>query len=151
MRRRTLLKSSLATGVAGLAAGLLTPGQLRAAYPKAAFDSAEVVSGLSSAFAISDVTQSSDITIKAPSIAKNGAIVPIQISTEIEAVESISIIVEQNTNPFVASFNVPGSVAFVSTRIKMKKTSNVIAVVKAGEMLFSARMEIKVTKSGCDG
>jgi len=149
MKRRTLLKSSLVTGIGGITAGLLTPGAVIAAYPKDAFDSEEVVAGLSNAFGVSELKQSSDISIRAPAIAQDGEVVPIQVSADIEAVESISIIVEKNQNPFVASFNLQGSVAFVSTRIKMGKTSNVLAVVKAGGSLYSASQEIKVSKSGC--
>lgn len=150
MRRRTLIKRGLATGIVGITGGLLTPGLAVAAYPKAAFDSEELAAGLTSLFGTSEFTLSSDITIKAPAIAQYGAVVPIQISTDIEAVESISILVEKNLNPFVATFYLFGSDAYISTRIKMKKTSDVLAVVKAGESLFSTSVEIKVTESACN-
>ena len=150
MKRRHLLKSSLATGIATIASGIVTPGRVIAAYPKAAFDSEDLEIVLSNAFRISKAAESSDIIIKAPSIAENGAVVPIQVSANIEALESISILVEQNMKPLVATFKMLSSESYVSTRIKMKKTSNVIAVVKAGGMLFSTSKEIKVTDSGCE-
>ena len=150
MKRRNLMKCSLATGIAAIASGLLTPGKVMAAYPKAAFGSEDLEIGLSNAFGISKPAESSNITIKAPTIAENGAVVPIQISTDLNEVKSISILVENNLKPFVASFRMHGSAAYVSTRIKMKKTSNVIAVVKAGGALFSTSKEIKVTDSGCE-
>ena len=44
-----------------------------------------------------------------------------------------------------------GGVAEVSTRIKMAKTSDVIAVVKTDAGLFSTSKEVKVTIGGCGG
>ena len=40
---------------------------------------------------------------------------------------------------------------FVTTRIKMAKTSDVVAVVKADGKLYSAAKEVKVTIGGCGG
>ena len=54
--------------------------------------------------------------------------------------------------PLSASFDfAPSAEGYVSTRIKMGKTSNVIAVVKSGGKLYSAKKEVKVTIGGCGG
>lgn len=45
----------------------------------------------------------------------------------------------------------PATEGFISTRIKMGQSSNVIAVVKADGKLHSARKEVKVTIGGCGG
>jgi sulfur-oxidizing protein SoxY len=67
-------------------------------------------------------------------------------------VESISIISEKNPTPLVASFNMGAKTeGHISTRIKMGQSSNVIAVVKSGGKLYSARKEVKVTIGGCGG
>ena len=64
----------------------------------------------------------------------------------------MSIIVEKNTSPLIASFILgPGVEGFINTRVKMAKTSNVIAVVKAGGKLYSAKKEVKITIGGCGG
>jgi sulfur-oxidizing protein SoxY len=39
----------------------------------------------------------------------------------------------------------------VSTRIKMAKTADVVAVVKSGDKLYSAAKSVKVTIGGCGG
>ena len=97
-------------------------------------------------------TTAGDIAIKAPDIAENGAVVPVTVSTGISGVESISIFAEKNANPLTSSYILGSSTeAFVSTRVKMGKTSNVIAVVKAGGKLYSAEKEVKVTIGGCGG
>jgi sulfur-oxidizing protein SoxY len=92
------------------------------------------------------------VKLKVPDIAENGAVVPISVSTDIENVESISIYVEGNPNPLAATFELsPYIVAAVSTRIKMGKTSNVVAAVYSGGTVYTATQEVKVTIGGCGG
>ena len=103
-------------------------------------------------FGSADVSESSAIELNAPDIAENGAVVPVSVSSTLDGVESISIIVEENPAPLAASFDLtPNAVADVSTRLKMGKTSNVVAVVKADGKLYSATKEVKVTIGGCGG
>ncbi len=150
MKRRTLLKTSLAAS-AVLAAGSVIPGRVMAAYPKAAFENKDATGAISDLHGMSDYAESGDIKIKAPEIAENGAVVPVQVSSSIANIESISIVVSGNPTPMIASFNMHGSEGFVSTRIKMGKTSDVLAVVKAGGSLHAAKQEVKVTIGGCGG
>ena len=153
-KRRVLLKSTLAAGATGVAisAGLLTPKAVLAAWPKAAFEAKEANAALEAALGSSAATESGDIKMKAPDIAENGAVVPITVTSNIDGSESISIVVKENGTPLAASFNLgPDTAAFVSTRIKMAKTSDVTAVVKAGGKLYSASKNVKVTIGGCGG
>ena len=153
MNRRTLLKRTLAVSAVSVAAsaGLLAPGQALAAYPTNAFEAKDVESALSAAVGSGSYEHSDDIKIKAPDIAENGSVVPVTISSSLDGVESISLISESNGSPLVASFNLNGSIAYVSTRIKMGKTGNVLAVVKAGGKLYGNKKEVKVTIGGCGG
>lgn len=153
MNRRTLLKRTLAFGTVGIAAsaGLLTPGRVLAAYPKAAFEAKDSAGALSAAVGSGSFEHSDDIKIKAPDIAENGSVVPVTISSGMSAVDSITILAESNNTPMVASFNLNGSQAYVSTRIKMGKTGNVVAVVKSGGKLYANKKEVKVTIGGCGG
>jgi sulfur-oxidizing protein SoxY len=153
MKRRTFLRGSIATGAVGVAvgAGLLTPQMVLAAWPKAAFESTTVDDALTGLFGSKDHTGSDQIKIKAPDIAENGAVVPISITTDLAA-DSISIIADKNASPLAASFILGSDTeGFVSTRIKMGKTANVIAVVKSGDKLYSTGKEVKVTIGGCGG
>jgi sulfur-oxidizing protein SoxY len=96
--------------------------------------------------------KSDKIKIKAPDIAENGAVVPVSVTTSIDGVSSISLFADKNALPLTANFELgPGTEGYVSTRIKMGKTANVIAVVKAGDKLFSSSKEVKVTIGGCGG
>ena len=153
MNRRTLLKRSLAFGAASVAAsaGLLAPGRVLAAYPTAAFEAKDEAGALSAVMGSGRYADSADIKIKAPDIAENGSVVPVTVSTGMAGVESIALLATANNSPLVGSFNLSNAEPFVSTRIKMGKTGNVVAVVKAGGNMYAAKKEVKVTIGGCGG
>ena len=154
MKRRTLLKGSMSASIAGVAAcaGLLTPQMVLAAWPKAAFEAKGVDNALKSLMGSSTLTNSPDITIKAPPIAENGAVVNISISTKLKNVSSMSILVEKNASPLTSVFNLSAATEpFVKTRVKVARTSSVIAVVKSDGKLYSVGREVKVTIGGCGG
>jgi sulfur-oxidizing protein SoxY len=131
---------------------LLNPRSVLAAWPASAFESKSVQDAMSSLFGDAASTASSDIKIKAPDIAENGAVVPVTVSTNIGGAESIAVMAEKNGQPLAASFMLGKSAkGFVSTRIKMGKTSDVIAVVSAGGKRYAARKNVKVTIGGCGG
>jgi len=154
MIRRTFLKSTLATSALGVAvsAGLLKPKKVLAAWPESAFASKSFDDALTQLFDSSNIVDSGDIKIKAPDIAENGAVVPITISTTLSNVENISIFVDKNPQPLAANFDLTNHVSgFVSTRIKMRETSNVIAIIKSDGKLYKAKKTVKVTIGGCGG
>ncbi len=153
MKRRTFLKGTVASGALGVAAsaGLLAPRMVLAAWPETAFDAKGVDDAIGALLGSSNHTESSDIKIKAPDIAENGAVVPITVSTGMTA-ESISIFIAKNPSPLACSFALGSSTqGFVSTRVKMGKTSDLIAIVKSGGKLYSTKKTVKVTIGGCGG
>jgi sulfur-oxidizing protein SoxY len=95
---------------------------------------------------------SDKVKLDAPEIAENGAVVPISVTTTLTDVTSISFLVPENPNALAASYRIPaGTIPSVANRLKMAKTSNVIAIVEAGGKLYSATKEVKVTVGGCGG
>jgi sulfur-oxidizing protein SoxY len=152
--RRTFLKGTGAAGTVAvaLAAGLLKPGQVLAAeWNKPAFESKGIIDALK-AIGGSAAADSKDIVIKAPDIAENGAVVPVEVTSKIPGTESIAIVVEKNDRPLIAVFNLLGGAeGFVSTRIKMAQTSDIKILVKAGGKMYTAKKEVKVTIGGCGG
>ncbi len=154
MQRRSFLKGSLAGSAVAVAvgAGLLSPRNVLAAWPQAAFDAKTVQDALSGVLGSADNTPSGDISIKAPDIAENGAVVPVTIETKLTGIQSIALLAENNGNPLAANFVMSSnSKGYVATRIKMGKTSDVIAIVKTSKGTFSARKNVKVTIGGCGG
>lgn len=153
LQRREALKASGGLGLLGLlaAAGLITPGQARAEWNKAAFD-AKTVEETLKALGAGTPANSADVQLTAPDIAENGAVVPVGVVSTLAGVEAIAILIEKNPNPLAASFVLPaGTEATVQTRVKMGQTSDVYALVKVGGQFLMAKKEIKVTLGGCGG
>lgn len=149
--RRSLLRFACNTGALAIAAtaGLLKTGLAWAAWNKAGFESKAVADVLKTLGA-TDASESKDILITAPDIAENGAVVPVAVTSKIPNTQQISIVSEKNPFPLAATFDVTeGGEGYVSTRIKMGKTSDVWAVVKAGGKFYVAKKEIKITVGGC--
>jgi sulfur-oxidizing protein SoxY len=152
-RRRAALKTGAGLGTLGAlaAAGLLSPGAALAQDWKAAFETRSLQDAIK-ALGGTVAAESKDITITAPDIAENGAVVPVAVASALPKTESISILVEKNPTILAASFMIPaGTDPSVGTRVKMGQTSNVFALVKADGKFFVATKEIKVTLGGCGG
>ena len=153
LQRRAALQAGGGLGLLGLlaAAGLITPGQARAEWNKAAFD-AKTVEETLKALGAGTPANSADVQLTAPDIAENGAVVPVGVVSTLAGVEAIAILIEKNPNPLAASFVLPaGTEATVQTRVKMGQTSDVYALVKVGGQFLMAKKEIKVTLGGCGG
>jgi sulfur-oxidizing protein SoxY len=122
-----------------------------AATPRAAFDAKNVADAMKG-MGVSAPADSKDISIKAPDIAENGAVVPVEVTSSIAGTTSIAILAEKNNTPLVANFDFAGGTqGYVSTRIKMGATAQVRAVVTAGGKSYTAAKEVKVTIGGCGG
>jgi len=144
--RRVLMHGLLALG-----ASLALPRILFAARPDKAFESTDAASVNAELFGATP-TDSDRVIMKIPDIAENGAVVPVTVSTDLEKVESISVVVDNNPTPLAALFELgPRSQAKISVRIKMAESSPVRAIVKADGNLYSTEKEVKVTIGGCGG
>lgn len=152
--RRLILKGGGASGVlaVALAAGLLRPIRVFAAdWNKAAFESKAMADALKNIGA-AGATESAEILIKAPDIAENGAVVPIEVTSRIAGAESIALLAEKNPFPLMAYIDLTnGTEGYINTRFKMGQTSVIKVVVKAGGKSYIASREIKVTIGGCGG
>ena len=146
LQRRNTLKTGGGLGILGLfmAAGLIKPELAQAAWSKSAFD-AKTMDEAYAALGAGKPVESKDISINAPDIAENGAVVPVTIMSKLAKIE-------KNPNMVAATFTIPeGTEAEVTTRVKMGQTSNIYAMVKADGKFFYAVKEIKVTLGGCGG
>ena len=100
----------------------------------------------------SSADKSSAITINAPDIAENGAVVPVGVTSTLPKTQQMAILVEKNPSALAAQFILTAdSEAFVASRVKMGQTSNVHALVKADGKWYVTTKEVKVTLGGCGG
>ena len=134
----------------GSAASLFVTKAAYADWPANAFDAKKVPDALQRLFGQDTLIDSTDITLTITDWAENGSVVPVTVTSTLANIESISLMVDKNPNALVARFNlVKNTKAFIKTNIKMAETSNVIAIVKVGDKLYSARKKVKVTLNGC--
>ena len=143
MTRRSLL------AVLGLL--LAKPLSVLAAWNEQAFGAKTAADALKTIGA-TGAAPSKDIVIDAPQIAENGAVVPIEISSNVPGTTAIAVVIEKNPFPLAGRFEFKeGALPFVKLNVKMGETSDVRVVAFAGGKQFSATREIKVTIGGCGG
>ena len=93
---------------------------------------------------------SEQVALSAPDLAEDGALVPVTVASALPGVEAVWVFVENNPVPLAACFQLEASLdAFVSLRVKMNASGEVVALVKAGEAYFSARKTVRVVVGGC--
>ena len=153
--RRLILQGAGSVALVGLGniAFSLAPAFAAAndKYPEDAFKQKSEADAIKSLYG-KTAEPSDKVKLDAPEIAENGAVVPISVSSTLADVTSISILVAENPNALAASYRIPaGTMPSVANRIKMAKTTNVIAIVEAGGKLYRATKEVKVTVGGCGG
>ena len=148
--RRDALKRSFAVVSLMMGAGMLP--ELAQAFEKSAFD-AKTMAEVFKALGLAMPTESTDVTLTAPDIAENGAVVPMTVQTGLPSVKKLLLLVEKNPSPLIAQFMVNTAVdANFQTRAKMGESCDVfaVAVMQDGKTLF-AKKEVKVTLGGCGG
>ncbi|KPA22849.1 sulfur oxidation protein SoxY [Shimia sp. SK013] len=93
-----------------------------------------------------------DLVVTAPEIAENGNTVPIEVSAPGAAM--VVIFADGNPTPAVATVNFGplNATRSASTRIRLAKTQNVVALAQMEDGSFQKAMaNVKVTIGGCGG
>ena len=146
MQRRTFLGVMMGA----LATAWLLPLQaLAAVWNKAAFEAIKL-DVASESLSINREISSQDITIIAPDRAENGAVVQIEVISNIANTEAIALFVDKNPTPLIGNFMFGSDVMpYLITRIKMAEDSNVKVVVKAGDKYYTNSKSVIVLENGC--
>ncbi|QQO19244.1 thiosulfate oxidation carrier protein SoxY [Bradyrhizobium diazoefficiens] len=153
--RRLMLQGAASVALLGLGNLPFAAAPAHAAandkYPEAAFRQKSEADAIKALYG-KTAEPSDKVKLDAPEIAENGGVVPISVTTTLDKVTSISFFVAENPNALAASYGIPdGTVPGVANRLKMAKTTNVVAIVEADGKLYSATREVKVTVGGCGG
>lgn len=152
--RRQFIKKSIsyATYTVAMATGLFKPELTYADWLAEDFATQSLDETLKHLFGDVNINSSERIKMKLPRIAENGAVVPIKVTSEIDNVDTVIILVEKNPVPLSAIFNLsPAVETEVSARLKMAETSQVMVILRAEGELYSAKENVKVTIGGCGG
>ena len=142
----------------GLSAGAMAFVALGPALQSARADAAAAEKSLMD-FTGGKTPETGKITLNAPEIAENGNTVPITVSVDSEMsdasyVESVTLLADGNPNPAVITFQFTplSGEATATTRMRLAKTQNVIAVAKMNDgSVFMDKKQVKVTIGGCGG
>ena len=153
--RRLILQGAASVALLGLGNLPFGAAPARAAandkYPEEAFKQKSEADAVKALYG-KTAEPSDKVKLDAPEIAENGGVVPISVTTTLDKVTSISFFVAENPSALAASYKIPeGTIPAVANRLKMAKTTNVVAIVEADGKLYSATKEIKVTVGGCGG
>ena len=136
---------------AALTAGVLLPLRALAAWNKEAFQAKTAAEALKS-LGIASSAESKDVVIDAPQIAENGAVVPIEITSNVPNTKSIALVIEKNPFPLTAKFDfAEGAAPYVKVNVKVGESSFVRVLAEAGGKFYAASKEVKVTIGGCGG
>lgn len=145
MQRRKFIKFLLSAA----SVSLLPARAFAAIWNASAFQATQVDVALAG-LGIGSLKPSSMINVTAPDKAENGAVVQIEVTSNIPNIESIAILVDKNPTSLIAHFKFShGADPFVVTRIKMAETSDVQAVIKADNQYFVAKKRVEVLENGC--
>lgn len=169
MQRRNFVKGTIAASIAastGLLSSQLLAEDAAKAAPAAAepeakataaaegtgspiFDAENLEDALKALGA--EAAEASDkITLIAPDVAENGAVVPVSIESTLEGATQFAFVAENNARPVAATFDLsPEMAGFIGIRMRMGKTGKVIALVTAGDKVYKAEKNVKVTAGGC--
>lgn len=147
--RRAVLKGSaaiLALGCAGLSQ-LLQARQLAGDWPTEAFESESLAQALERLLEGS-AQPNSLVYLGVPQTAINGAVVPIRVTTALPDVQSMALLIPGNVRPLILQAIISDSVKPVlSTRVKMRRSSEVVAVVETRSGIFSGQATIALAES----
>jgi sulfur-oxidizing protein SoxY len=152
MNRRNFLKVAGVTASVVAVSPVMLKKEAEAKPKKKSFEEAlkEITGG-------KPVKDSNKVKLIAPAIAENGAVVPVKVTVDYPMeegnyVKGIHILAKENTDPRTISvYLTPANgEAFFSTRIRLAKTMNVVAVAELSNGTFwKAEKPVKVTIGGC--
>ena len=149
-RRKFFVNLGKTAGYLALVASL--PQLAWAKWNEKAFTANSLDAAIKAKYGDLPLADNAAVKLKAPAIAENGAVVPIKVKTDIANVKNISLFVKDNPAPLVTTLHLgKTSLADVQIRIRMGKTSEVIAIVEADGKLHRASQQVKVTIGGCGG
>jgi len=101
--------------------------------------------------------QEGHVQLDVPTVAADGRVVPVMIESDLPMtttayVKAIHVLVDNNPDIHIAEFRFTPEIgqAFVSTRIKMRMTSPVRAIIETSDgAVWGTAADVRVTVNGC--
>ncbi len=101
--------------------------------------------------------QEGHVQLDVPTVAADGRVVPVMVESDLPMtanayVKAIHVLVDNNPDIHIAEFRLTPEIgqAFLSTRIKMRMTSPVRAIIETSDgAVWGAAADVRVTVNGC--
>ena len=153
--RRAALKQFISASTLAMVAssGLLLPQRVLAHWPRDAFTADTVEDVLLALMGQSEIIENSDVVFtvgKPTNLVTDGKSVTVEVASRLENIERIAILVDNNPNPLVMSFDLMGSVMMpLKSRIEIiAGESQVIAVIRADGKLYKTTRNVRIYVGG---
>lgn len=148
MKRRMFIKGAIASNLL-LVSHFILPNA-SAELSREIFSSKDADEAMKALLGEAKAEESDKIEIKAPELAENGAVVPIEVISTIEGTTKIALVITDNPTPLAGQFTFSeGLDSNIKLRCKIGKPSDVIAIVTAGDKIYTHKVHVKVTNGGC--
>ena len=154
-QRRAVLKQFLSASTLAMVAssGLLLPQCVLAHWPSDAFTAEKVEDVLLALMGQAEAIEETGVkfTVGKPTkLITDGQSVTVEIASELANVERVAILVDNNPNPLVMSFELTDNVMMpLKTRIKIVAgESQLIAVIRAEGKLYKTTRDVRVYAGG---
>jgi sulfur-oxidizing protein SoxY len=139
--RRTFLQSGL--GV--LIVGLFKPIAAGASWNKAAFEATSMADALRELGAVA-AKPTNLIRVDVPDVVEHGALVPVEITSDLTGTKALSLLISKNPAPFVARFQfMAGAVPFVRLNVRMAESSWLHVVAEADGKHYVATRQVTIS------
>jgi sulfur-oxidizing protein SoxY len=150
-QRRLFIKHSL-TCAAAYPCALFNSKSLYAAWSALDFRTDPYADILKRLFNARSIIDSELLKISLPQTAENGAVVPITVSSDLDNIQRLYILVEKNPTPLAAAFTLSSELAvYLTARIKMAESCHVVVIAEQEGELLRNRQWVNVVLGGCGG
>lgn len=139
-----LRRLSLVSGLTMMAAAML-PQTVLAALSRKLFEANTVPEALRNLPEKESPEPSNRLLIEVPEVSLDAERIPVRIRSELPGTEMMLLMAATAVPPAIAQFTIPvGTEAEIQTQIRLKGTTTVQLIVRAGGKLYTAQKEVKI-------
>lgn len=121
-----------------------------AVWPRSLFASDDFQTIFQQLFAGQTLTDSDSISLQLPENAEDGASVPMLISSELDNIDRLYVLVEKNPTPLILQAELQtNALLYLTSRIKMAESCQVWVIIRQDGQYWQTRQWVNVMKGGC--
>jgi sulfur-oxidizing protein SoxY len=99
---------------------------------------------------LAKIESTSLLSFTIPSVAEDGAVVPVSLESQIAQTDRLLLFAEKNPFPLLVAFDFAApAVPFVTLRVKLNATGRVAALARANGRYYLTERPVRVVVGGC--